>query len=119
MGATRTRLQRSERFMAVSSALAVVMALAAAPLILWHRVFGDILDSFRWTLPYLATDLGPWLLLASGIGCLVPVALSARLDPESHFYPRARRGYFIWGIVLYLLGIVLVIELYNLWKYGQ
>jgi hypothetical protein len=119
MGRTPTRLLRSERVAAVGSALAVVVGLAAAPLILWHGVFGEILGSFSWTLPYLAADLGPWLLLATGVGCLIPVALSARGNPESRFYPRGRRAYFIWGVVLYLLGIVLVVELYDLWMYGQ
>jgi hypothetical protein len=115
----RTATLRSERVLAVGSALGVVVALAAAPLILWHRVFGDILGSFSWTVPYLATDVGPWVLLAAGVACLVPVALSARGDPESRFYPRSRRLYFNWGVALYLLGIVLVIELYDLWTYGQ
>src|SRR5438270_10779267 len=113
MARTSTRLLRSERALAVGSALAVVGALAATPLILWHRVFDDILGSFSWTLPYLATDVVPWLLLATGVACLVPVALSARGDPESRFYPRSRRLYFIWGVALYLLGCVLVIELYD------
>lgn len=119
MACTPSRSLRTERMLAVGSALAVVAILAAVPLILWHRVFGDILGSFSFTVPYLATDLGPWLLLAAGVGCLVPVALSARGNPESRFYPRARRAYFNSGVALYLLGIVLVIELYNLWKYGQ
>ncbi|MFL5823405.1 MAG: hypothetical protein ACJ764_08190 [Solirubrobacteraceae bacterium] len=119
MSWTRTRFLRSERLTAVGSALAVVGALAAAPLILWHRVFGDILGSFQLTLSYLATDLGPWLLLAAGVACLLPVALSVDLDPESRFYPRSRSVYFMWGVVLYLLGIVLVIQLYDLWNYGQ
>ena len=119
MDRTATRLLRSERVLAVGSALAVLAVLTAAPLILWHRVFGDILGSFSLTVPYLAADVVPWLLLAAGVGCLVPVALSARGDPESRFYPRGRRLYFIWGVALYLLGTILVIELYDLWKYGQ
>jgi hypothetical protein len=96
-----------------------VGALAAAPLILWHRVFGDILHSFQWTPSYLMVDLGPWLLLAVGVALLLPVALSVGLHPESRFCPRGRRVYFLWGVVLYLLGIVLVIQLYDLWKYTQ
>jgi hypothetical protein len=119
MGSSAARFLRHERLMAVGSALAVVGALAAAPVVFWHRVVGDILGSFKWTLSYLAVDLGPLLLLAAGVGCLLPVALSVGLDSESRFYPRARRAYFIWGVVLYLLGTVLVIELYDLWKYGQ
>ena len=116
---TGTRLQRTDRLTAVGSALAVVGVLVAAPLVLWFRVLSDILDSFQWTLSYLAADLGPWLLLAAGVGFLLPVALSAGLHPESRFYPRARAVYFMWGVVLYLLGIVLVIQLYNLWNYSR
>jgi hypothetical protein len=103
----------------VGSSLAVVAALAATPLIVWHRVLGDIIGSFHWALSYLTVDVGPWLLLLSGAGLLLPVALSVGLDPESHLYPRGRQVYFIWGVVLYLLGIVLVLQLYNLWMYGQ
>ena len=119
MGWTRTRSVLSERLARIGPALAAVGAFALAPLIIWHRVLGDILGSFKWTLSYLAVDLGPWLLLAAGVGCLLPVAFSIGLDPESRFYPRSRRVYFVWGIVLYLLGIVLVIELYNLWEYSH
>ena len=53
------------------------------------------------------------------MGFLLPVALSAGLHPESRLYPRRRSVYFIWGVVLYLLGIVLVLEVYNLWRYGS
>jgi hypothetical protein len=119
MGRIPTRFLHSQRLAAVGSALAVLAGLAAAPVIFWHQVCGDILDSFRWTLSYLAVDLGPWLLLAAGLAFLLPVALSVGLDPESRFYPRRRPLYFIWGVVLYLLGILLVIELYDLWKYSQ
>jgi hypothetical protein len=119
MDSARSPLLRSERLVTVGSALVVVGALAAAPLILWHRVIGDILDSFRWTPSYLTVDLGPWLLLATGVALLLPVALSAGLHPESRFHPRGRQVYFLWGVVLYLLGIVLVIQLYDLWNYSQ
>lgn len=118
MGWSSTHRVRGERLTGVGCALAVVGALAALPVVFWHRVCGEIIDSFQWSPSYLAVDLGPWLLLAAGVGALLPVALSVGLDPESRFYPRARREYFTWGVVLYLLGIVLVIELYGLWRYG-
>lgn len=110
---------RSDRLIAVGPALAVVGALAAAPVVLWHHVFGDILSAFQWTLPYLMVEVGPLLLLAAGVALLLAVALSTGLHHESRFYPRRRGAIFTWGVVLYLLGIVLVIELYNLWNYTQ
>lgn len=103
----------------VLSAVGVLATLTAVPLLLWHRVLSDILEVFRPSLVYLAVDLGPWLLIAGGVGFLVPVATSAGLHPESRFYPRARRVYFIWGVVLYLLGCALVGELYNLWRFSN
>jgi hypothetical protein len=97
----------------------VVLVLAAVPLILGHRVLRDVLASFHWSLSYAFTELGPWLLMLTGVGFLVPVAISAGLDPESRLYPRARRVYFIWGVVLYLLGSVLAVELYDVWAYAH
>ncbi len=107
------------RLTARGAALTTLATLALAPVVLWHRVLGDVLTSFRWSLTYALAELGPWLLLAAGIGFLLPVAISAGLHPESPLYPRARRVYFIWGVVLYLLGAVLVVELYDLWDYAH
>lgn len=107
------------RLAAPAAALAVVTVLVVAPLLLWHRVLRDVLVSFHWSLAYLSGELGPWLLLAAGVGFLLPVATSAGLHPESRLYPRGRRAYFIWGVVLYLLGAVLVIQMYDLWNYAH
>jgi hypothetical protein len=94
-----------------------LVVLTVLPVVLWHRVLGDILASFHWSLTYAAGELGPWLLLLTGVAFLVPVAVSVGLDPESRFYPRARRAYAGWGIVLYLLGLVLLVQVAELWKY--
>lgn len=110
---------RIERLAAPAAALAIVAGLTLAPLLLWHRVLHDVLLSFHWSLAYAAGDLGPWLLLAAGVTCLVPVAVSAGLHPESRLYPRGRGAYFVWGVVLYLLGVVLVVQMYDLWNYAH
>jgi hypothetical protein len=107
------------RLAAPGGALAVVLLLAGVPLVLGHRVLHDVLVSFHWSLSYAFGELGPWLLMLAGVGCLVPVAISAGLDPESRLYPRARRVYFIWGVILYLLGSVLTVELYDVWAYAH
>jgi hypothetical protein len=96
-----------------------LVVLTVVPIALWHRVIGDIIASFHWSLSYATAELGPWLLLIAGIGFLVPVALSAGRDPESRIYPRARRAYFVWGIVLYLMGCVLVVEVVDVWAYAH
>ena len=89
---------------------------AALPFALWHRVLTDELAAFHFTLSYLASELGPWCLVIGGLLFLVPVAASAGLHPESRAYPRARRAYATWGIVLYLLGLILLVEVAQLWR---
>ncbi|HWE08573.1 MAG TPA: hypothetical protein VG325_04430 [Solirubrobacteraceae bacterium] len=100
-------------------ALGALLLLTAIPLALWHRVLHDVLVSFHWSLSYAAAELGPWLLLLAGILFLIPVAVSSGLDPESRLYPRGRRAYFIWGVVLYMLGAILAIELFEVWAYAH
>jgi hypothetical protein len=110
---------RSVRLSRRATALAVLAMLTAIPLLLWHRVLHDVLVSFQWNLSYAAAELGPWLLLLGGILFLIPVAVSAGLDPESRLYPRGRRSYAVWGVVLYLLGGVLAMELFEIWGYAH
>lgn len=100
-------------------AISIVLVLTVVPLAMWHRVLSDELSAFHWSLGYAATDMGPWLLLLAGVGFLVPVALSAGSDPESRLYPRGRGSYFVWGVVLYLLGVVLAFEAFDVWSYAH
>ena len=104
---------------APGASLGVVTLLVVVPLILGHRVLRDVIASFHWSLAYAFAELGPWLLLLAGVGFLLPVAISSGLHPESRLYPRARRAYFIWGVILYLLGAVLAMELYDVWAYAH
>ena len=105
--------------MLAAMAFGWVFALVLLPFALWHRVLGDILISFHWSFGYLVGELAPWFLLLGGVAFLVPVALSAGRDPESRLYPRARRAYFAWGTVLYLLGLGLVVQVAELWSYAH
>jgi hypothetical protein len=100
-------------------AFGVILVLAALPLVLWHRVLGDVLASFHWSLSYAGADLGPWLLLLAGVMFLIPVAVSSGMHPESRLYPRARRSYFVWGVVLYLLGALLAAQMFEVWGYAH
>ena len=94
-----------------------LIVLGVLPFVIWHRVLGDILSSFHWSLGYVAGELGPWFLLLAGIAFLIPVAVSVGLHPEHRFYPRARRAYAGWGIVLYLLAVILLVQVSVIWKY--
>lgn len=105
--------------MLAAGAFGWVFAMALVPFALWHRVFADIIISFHWSFGYLVGELGPWLFLLAGAAFMVPVALSAGRDPESRLYPRARRAYFAWGTVLYLLGLVLTVQVATLWAFAH
>jgi hypothetical protein len=102
---------------ATALAFAQLLGLAIAPGLIWHRVLGDILASFRWDPVYVLSELSPWLLLIVGIAFLVPVAVSVGRSPESRLYPRARQAYVAWGTVAYVLGLVLAIEVTEVWHY--
>ena len=89
----------------------------ALPVVLWHGVVAGIASEFRLDAHYLLTEWSPWLLIVAGLGFGLPVAWSAGRDPESRWYPRARRAYAGWGVTLYLLGVALasqVAEIYHL-----
>jgi hypothetical protein len=105
--------------MAIAAAFGWLIALMIVPVALWHRVLGSILDSFNWSLTYLIGELSPWLLLAVGVAFLVPVAASTGRSPESRFYPRARRAYIAWGTVVYLLGLILAVQVAEVWHYAH
>ncbi len=103
--------------MGTALAFAQLLGLAVGPGLIWHRVLGDILASFRWDPTYMLSELSPWILLIVGIGFLVPVAVSVGRSPESRLYPRARRAYIAWGTVVYLLGLILALEVAEVWHY--
>jgi hypothetical protein len=105
--------------MAAALPFAWLTALVVGPVAVWHRMLGDIIGSFHWSLTYLLSELTPWLLLLAGIAFLVPVAVSAGRDPESRLYPRGRRAYIAWGTVAYLLGIVLTVQVAEVWHYAH
>jgi hypothetical protein len=96
-----------------------LLALAIAPFAIWHSMVGDIIASFHWSLTYLFSELSPWLLFLAAIAFLVPVAASVGRDPESKLYPRARRAYIAWGTVVYLMGVVLAVQLAEVWHYTR
>jgi hypothetical protein len=83
-----------------------VLLAAALPALLWWDVVVDIWSAYRLE-PRYFLGWTPWVLMASGLCCFVPVALSEGRDPEGRFYPRARNAYFGWGVSLYLLGFLL------------
>lgn len=104
--------RRRERWVArIGYALAVVL-----PVVFWHQLVVDIASQFTFSLYYLLTEWSPWLLILAGLGFSLPVAWSAGADPDSRWYPRARNAYAGWGVTLYLLGVLLAIQVSQIWE---
>lgn len=87
--------------------LAGFLAAAALPGVLWHRAIAAIASDFRIEPEYLVTGWTGYGLIALGLLFLVPVVVSIGRAPDSRLYPRGRNAYAGWGVVLYLLGIML------------
>ena len=87
-----------------------MVAAIVVPVVLWHGVVVGIASQFRLDLHYLLTEWSPWLLMVAGLAFALPVAWSAGRDPDSRWYPRSRNAYAGWGITLYLLGVVLALQ---------
>jgi hypothetical protein len=85
----------------------------ALPLVLFHRVIGEVVGPFRLDFSYVLGYV-PWLLMLIGVIFFVPVALSIGRDPRSRLYPHARNAYAAWGITLYLLGFGLATQVAQL-----
>ncbi len=96
-----------------------LLAMAILPVTLWYRVLLDILASFHLSFAYIVEEFSPWLLLLAGVTFLLPVAASAGLHPENRLYPQARKAYASWGVALYLLGLMLMVQVAQLWHFAH
>ena len=108
--ALRRELEEARRRQAQRIGAAGFLLALLLPIVLWHRVIGDIAADFRLEVNYLVTGWSPWILMGLGLAFFVPVAISNGRDPEGRFYPRARNAYAGWGITLYLLGFALATQ---------
>jgi hypothetical protein len=104
---SRPRPRRRRSF---AIAIATLVTAIVTPAFLWHGLVSDIATRFRWDFTYFVSEWTPWFLLAGGIVFLAPVAFSAGRASEGRFNPRVRRAYFGWGVVLYLLGLLLATQ---------
>jgi len=86
------------------------LAACALPVVLFGRVVGDIASDFRLELDYLVTGWAPWVLMALGLACAIPVALADLRDRERRFHARGTGAWVGWGVTLYLLGFGLATQ---------
>ena len=103
--AERARRRRARRIGAVGFAAA-----AALPVVLWHRVVADIAGEFRLDAKYLITGWSPWVLMALGLLCFVPVVLEDWRDRDRRFHHSGTGAWLGWAVTLYLLGFALATQ---------
>lgn len=85
----------------------------ALPVLLWRDVMRDI-----WTvtsdggeeLAVLLVGWAPWVLMALGLLCVVPVSIEWLRDRERRFHRRGNGAWAGWGVTLYLLGFALATQ---------
>jgi hypothetical protein len=105
--AYRYRSRRRERFLA----LAALIAAGAVPAYLYRDLLSDVVGSFTLDVGYIAFGASGFALMMLGLLASLPVVLSIGRNPDSRLYPRSRAALAGWGVSLYLLGIMLVIQI--------
>jgi hypothetical protein len=103
--ADRARRRRARGVGAVGFATALLL-----PIVLWHRVIADIASEFRFDAKYLITGWSPWVLMALGLLCFVPVVIEDWRDPDRRFHHSGTGAWMGWAITLYLLGFALATQ---------
>jgi hypothetical protein len=110
MGSLRgDRAQRARRRARRTGAVGFTAA-AVLPVALWHRVIADIAAQFQFDLSYLVTGWTPWVLMAMGLCCFIPVWIADLRDRDRRFYTSGSGAWFGWGVTLYLLGFGLATQ---------
>ena len=99
--------RRRERLLA----LVALIAAGAVPAYLYRDLLSDVVGSFTLDVGYIAFGASGFALMTLGLLASLPVVLSIGRNPDSRLYPRSRGALAGWGVSLYLLGIMLVIQI--------
>src|SRR5947208_2144129 len=94
------------------TAAATLAAFSAAPFVVFEATVRDAATNFRIEFKYLLTGWGPWVLVATGVLCFVPVVVSMGRAAYSRWFLTVgvKRAFEIWGVTLYLLGVLLLTQ---------
>jgi hypothetical protein len=99
--------RRGERLFA----LAGLIAAGAVPAFLYRDLLDQVVGSFTFDVGYIAFGASGFALIALGLLTSLPVVLSIGRNPDSRLYPRSRGALAGWGVSLYLLGMMLLIQI--------
>ena len=101
------RSRRGERVFALLG----LIAAGALPAVLYHELLSQVVGNFTLDAGYIAFGASGFALMALGLLASLPVVLSIGCNPDSRLYPRSRGALAGWGISLYLLGAMLVVQI--------
>jgi hypothetical protein len=99
--------RRTERWLC----LAGLVAAGAIPTWMFRDLAGHLAASFQPDLNWLFTGAIGFALMFGGLLASVPVVLSIGRTPDDRLYPRSRGSLAGWGVSLYLLGTMLVVQI--------
>ena len=99
--------RRGERVLA----LVALVAAGVVPAWLFRDLLTHLVTSFEPNLDWLLTGAIGFALLFGGLLACVPVVLSIGRTPDHPLYPRSRGSLAGWGVSLYLLGAMLVVQI--------
>jgi hypothetical protein len=91
--------------------LAGLVAAAAIPTFLFRDLLGQVTSTFEPSLDWLLTGASGFALMAAGLVAVTPVVISIGMTPDSRLYPRSRGSLAGWGVSLYLLGSMLLLQI--------
>jgi hypothetical protein len=98
---------RSERLLG----LAGLIAAAGVPVVLFRDLLSDVATTFEPSLNWLLTGASGFALIFAGVIAATPVVISIGRTPDSRLYPRSRGALAGWGVSLYLMGAMLLVQI--------
>jgi hypothetical protein len=101
-------LARQRRRARTTGMVGIVLAVVL-PVWLFHGVVADIASSGA-SGTIAVVGWAPWVLMALGVLCAVPVALHELRDRDRRFYSQGTAAWSGWGVTLYLLGFLLATQ---------
>jgi hypothetical protein len=108
--ASQTHTHQSRRGERIAALVALVAA-GAVPAFLYRNLLTQVFGNFTLDFGYIAFGASGFTLMALGLLASLPVVLSIGRNPDSRLYPRSRGALAGWGVSLYLLGAVLVVQI--------
>lgn len=77
-----------------------------------------VVDEFELKPSYLASGVLPFLLMALGLACAIPIVVAELRDREHRFHRQGTAAWAGWGVTLYLLGFGLATQVAQLLELG-